>query len=188
MKVAAKYQDMNQEQHNKGFTLIELLIVMVIMGILTTIAASSFITSQQKSRDARRKQDLANVGKALEAYYNDKGQYPLSDATGQIEACANQAGETIACSWGSPMLDARGTYYMPQLPEDPRGYTYIYISTLGADYQLYARLENTKDAAVPKAEDGETALVYTGISCGTGGTCNYGLPSTNSFLAGTGEE
>ena len=50
----------------KGFTLLELLVVMVILGLLAAIGLSSFISSQKKGRDARRKADLSSIQSALE--------------------------------------------------------------------------------------------------------------------------
>ena len=44
-----------------GFTLIELIVVISIIGILVTIGTATYTTAQQKSRDVRRKQDLAAV-------------------------------------------------------------------------------------------------------------------------------
>ena len=161
-----------------GFTLIELLIVMVILGILTTIAAGNFITTQKKSRDARRKEDIGNVTRVLEAYYNDKGHYPLASVNGEIVACGPT--DSTACAWGEPMLDSRGTYYMPQLPVDPSDFSYYYVSEGGSDYQLYARLENSKDRDI--ATLGSEAAVYENTDCGNY-VCNYGVPSTNSTLA-----
>ena len=61
-----------------GFTLIELLVVMAILGILTTIVASSFSSSQEKAHDARRKSDLEGLAKALEVYYNDNNLQQLN--------------------------------------------------------------------------------------------------------------
>ena len=169
---------MTSKSAKTGFTLIELLIVIVILGILTTLVASSFVASQRKGRDARRKEDLHNVTRALEAFYNDKGRYPTGSADGQIMACG--ADDNATCAWGDPMLDSRGTYYMPQLPVDPNELGYFYVSTSGEDYQLYARLENARDRDIAKI-NGEAA-VYEGTTCSIY-VCNYGVASTNSSLA-----
>src|SRR3989338_4818383 len=59
-----------------GFTLIELIVVISIIGILTTIGTATYTTAQQKSRDARRKQDLGALKSALILYYRDYKEYP----------------------------------------------------------------------------------------------------------------
>jgi len=173
-----------------GFTLIELLVAMVILGILTVISLGNFSSTQQKARDGRRKADLQNVTKVLEAYYNDYGQYPSSSAEsvitdpsatsvgGKIQACTGEP-DPFNCEWGQPMQDDRGTLYTPQLPVDPKSFEYFYVSD-GSSYQLYARLENDKDRDI--AKQGEAAAAYENTDCGAQ-ACNYGVASTNSSLA-----
>ena len=160
-----------------GFTLIELLIVMVIIGILATIGLATFASSQMKSRDAKRKSDLQQISRALELYYNDKGQYPApaADNSGNILGCG--AGAVAACIWGDPNLKfsntTTGTIYMVRLPADPSSNSYYYVATkvsgIYTKYQLYARLENLQDKNI----------IVNGLNCGTG-NCNYGVSSSNT--------
>ena len=153
-----------------GFTMIELLIVIAILAILTVIGINSFGSSQLKSRDARRKADLQNIAKGLEAYYNDHGEYPVSTGNTGI------AGQV----WGNPFLDVDtpdGALYMNVLPADPSGYNYYYDSTDGTYFQLYAHLENDQDGALTK-DVNDVIMVYSGTNCVVG-TCNYGIASTN---------
>jgi len=66
-----------------GFTIIELLVVVVVIGILAGITLVAYNGTQARSRDARRKTDVANIIKAMELYYSDNGQYPVpTGATG----------------------------------------------------------------------------------------------------------
>ena len=139
-----------------GFTLIEMLVVIAILGLLATVGLGSFQSSQMKSRDTQRKNDLNQIQKALELYYNDNGKYPLT---------ADFPGA------GGSWQDANGTIYMKLVPADPKYSVYFYLSNDGTWYKLYARLENTQD---PKYKaDG-----YVGTNCG-GELCNYGVASSN---------
>ena len=52
----------------KGFTLIELLIVMAIIGILSGFFVTNFVTARNKTTDAVRKSNLAQLQKALDFY------------------------------------------------------------------------------------------------------------------------
>ena len=61
-----------------GFTLLEMTVVLAIMGILATAAIGAYLASQQKGRDARRKSDLSQMQRALEAYISDHGLYPAA--------------------------------------------------------------------------------------------------------------
>lgn len=51
----------------KGFTLIELLVVIAIIGILSTIAVTSFATVQQSARDGKRRSEIDGLAKSIEA-------------------------------------------------------------------------------------------------------------------------
>lgn len=135
-----------------GFTLIELLVVIAILGMLVTIGMGSFRSSQIKGRDAQRKSDLGQIQKALEMYYNDYGEYPLS---GQIPA------------GGSEWKDAQGTLYMKSVPADPKGGSYCYESVDGTWYRLYAKLENNRDPKI---------IVPNSSVCAD---YNYGVSSSN---------
>jgi len=164
----------------KGFTLIELLVAMAIIGILSSIALGNFQTTQLKARDARRKADLKHITNALEAYHNDKNQYPLDDGNGILKGCGEDAEQD--CAWDGEFSNSTTTtIYMIKLPSDPKVYSYYYdASATGSSYQLYARLENTLDQAVPKDAD-DNPQVYTNTTCSTADPtgCNYGISSTN---------
>lgn len=171
----------SNEQQRSGFTLIELMIVMIIMGVLVTIGIGTFTSSQKKSRDVKRKNDLRQISISLEAYNNDKGQYPDSSATGTMLGCG--VNDSQECAWGGTFSDKNDTLYMVQLPTDPtstRRYFYVAAAN-NKSYQLYARLENTQDGDIPKdAQD--KPRVFTDINCGTSSTiyCNYGYASSNT--------
>jgi type IV pilus assembly protein PilA len=58
-----------------GFTLIELLIVVVIIGILASIAIPKFGSTKEKSYVVTMKSDLRNLIMAQEGYLADNGTY-----------------------------------------------------------------------------------------------------------------
>jgi type IV pilus assembly protein PilA len=60
---------------SKGFTLIELLIVVVIIGILASIAIPKFANTKEKAYVAGMKSDLRNMVVAQEAYFADNVTY-----------------------------------------------------------------------------------------------------------------
>ena len=152
----------------KGFTLVELLVSITIIGILASIGLSTFTSAQMKSRDAKRKVHLKQLADSFEAYYNDHGQYP----------------DDTDIFWGNSFVDPDnpGTVYMDKLPADPtQGLNYDYLpeATARKSFQIYARLENTKDIDIPKNAQG-ASLIYTdaAVNCGTL-KCNYGKSSGN---------
>ena len=62
-------------KRRRGFTLIELLIVVVIIGILASIAVSSFRTVKQKSYVSVLKSDLRNLAVAQEMHFEANRAY-----------------------------------------------------------------------------------------------------------------
>jgi type IV pilus assembly protein PilA len=60
---------------NRGFTLIELLIVVVIVGILASIAIPKFANTKEKAYLASMKADLRNLATAQEAFLFDSLTY-----------------------------------------------------------------------------------------------------------------
>jgi general secretion pathway protein G len=164
----------------KGFTLIEIMVVIAILGVLITMISGSFLASQKKSRDLKRKSDIVQMGKALEFYFNDQGRYPASNL-GVMTGCGNPA-SPADCAWGSiwaNTVTTPNTVYMAKLPTDTTGKHYYYSSdAAGTYFQIYARLENTEDFDIHKS--GTTVQTYTGTDCGSGIECQYGTSSSNT--------
>jgi general secretion pathway protein G len=156
-----KFKIKNSRRQTGGFTLLELVIAMAIMAVLAVGLWSNFSTSIVKGRDSRRKQDMENISRAIELYYQDNNAYPL-------EADFNVL-------WGQPFVNATDNtvIYMAKVPQDPSSpsRTYCYESDgNGSYFRLLARLENANDPS----------LLSTPRSCGGGGvTYNYAVHSSN---------
>ncbi len=63
-----------------GFTLIELLIVVVIIGILSTVAIPKFRNTTGKAFTSSIKSDLRNLATAQESYFYDYAEYTTTVA------------------------------------------------------------------------------------------------------------
>lgn len=62
-------------KRRNGFTLIELLIVVVIIGILASIAIPKFAATKDKAKLASVKTDIRNIITGQEAYFADYATY-----------------------------------------------------------------------------------------------------------------
>lgn len=114
----------------KGFTLFELLVVISIIGILLGFGAVAFSGAQRKARDARRKEDLDAVQKALEQYYAlESADYPA--------ACYSSGNQIV--SGTTTIMDA-----FPTDPKNDATYFYNCILASATDYCYCVALESTE--------------------------------------------
>ena len=71
-----------------GFTLVELLISLAIVGLLASVAIVYLASGRDKARDARRKSDLAQLGRflSLSCYLpqDGAGDYDLADIVSEL--------------------------------------------------------------------------------------------------------
>ena len=68
-----------------GFTLAELLVVILILGILTSISIGIFLNQRRKAWDTAIKADLRDASTAQEAYFTDYSRYAADVAGLQSE-------------------------------------------------------------------------------------------------------
>jgi prepilin-type N-terminal cleavage/methylation domain-containing protein len=84
----------------RGFTLIELLIVVVIIGILASIAIPKFVNTKQKSYVAQMKSDLRNLATAEEAFFYDSAYYTTN--LGALNGLSPTTGVAITVNEATP--------------------------------------------------------------------------------------
>lgn len=128
----------------EGFTLVELMVVIVIIGLLTTIVVINVLPSQDRAMAGKAEADVALLEQALEQYRLDNLVYP--NATEGLRALVQ-----APASLQRPERYRRGGY-IKRLPEDPWGRPYLYavpgrngsfdVYSLGADGQEGGEGEN----------------------------------------------
>lgn len=114
------------KQKQKGFTVLELLIVIVILTILASTLIFVLIKGAAQSRDARRVQELYQIGHTLQQYYTVYGKYPENTDTGDIGCWGNWDGGSIlngeTDSFIQPLID-EGFIAVPLIERNPTGST-----------------------------------------------------------------
>lgn len=139
---------------SKGFTLIELLVVISILGVLAGLIVNNLNDSRARARDARKKQNLAQMKTALRLYYNDYQGYPASSGFGgcgadrnYIMGCGDDGDECCPCS--DDLDFAAGTSctttYMTSFPSEFGSNIISYYQTDSETFCLKADLENASD-------------------------------------------
>ena len=122
----------DEKEGEAGFTLVELMVVIVILGLLTTLVVINVMPSQDLAMRKKAEADIATIGQALEMYRVSN----MTSPTG-AQGLTVLAGQT-------------GT--IRRLPDDPWGRPYQYanpgpnggvdVYSLGADGQPGGEGEN----------------------------------------------
>lgn len=106
-------------KRSDGFTLIELMVVIVIIGLLTTLVVINVLSSQDRAMVEKARADVHLLEQAIEMYRLDNGQYPTIDQGLQALVSAPDGLKR-------PTRYRKGGY-IRRLPADPWGNEYQYI-------------------------------------------------------------
>lgn len=104
----------------RGFTLVELMVVIVIIGLLTTVVVLNVFPAQDQARVGKAEADVALLDQAVEMYRLDNLVYPSTSE-------GLQALLTPPPSLAQPARYRQGGY-IKKLPDDPWGNPYHYAS------------------------------------------------------------
>ena len=115
---------------NSGFSLIEILVVLLIIGLLSTLVAINVLPSQDRARVEKAKADISIMGNALEMHRLERFTYPSSELG--LKALLKTGGEDSLNN-----VNNRG--YIKSLPKDPWGNDYKYIIPgQNGEYDLFS--------------------------------------------------
>ena len=125
----------------RGMTLLEIMIVLVILGSLIAILATSVQSRLKASKIKTAKIQMAEIGKSLDMYFTDCNQYPSNEEGLQALVQAPSS-----CSnWGPDP-------YMKKVSKDPWGGDFIYEST-GNNYVLRSLGSDHREGGTGDAAD-----------------------------------
>ena len=116
-----------ESRDDAGFSLIELMVVIVIIGLLTTVVVINVLPSQDRAMLEKARADVKLLEQAVEMYRMDTLKYPSLEEG--VEVLVN------------PPKGARFRKegYIKNLPKDPWGndYQYLYPGEHGA-FDIYS--------------------------------------------------
>jgi prepilin-type N-terminal cleavage/methylation domain-containing protein len=156
----------------RAFTLIELLVVIAIIAILSSVVLANLGTARQKGRDGKRVSDMKQIQLALELYYDNNSQYPVS-------------------GWSNLTTALNGSY-ISTTPNDPTsGNSYGYYATPSGcnnsatkctGYYIGSIMESVGQVGA-LSSDNDTSLGGNNITVnGTALNCNENAGAANERL------
>lgn len=107
-------------RNERGLTLIEILVVIVILGIMASVVGPTVFGHVGTARTTTARSQIELLGAALDAYRLDTGLYPTT-AQGLQALREEPTIAPVPRGW-------RGPYLRRQVPVDPWGAEYVYVS------------------------------------------------------------
>ena len=115
-----KYLNTRLAESNSGFTLVELIVVVVIIGILSSIAIPSFQNASEKAKQKEASSLIASYLKAAQAYYTENSITPYRsfDIGQYITVTGCRRGDPQYCKSNNSSLvnwsnSSRNQWYSP---------------------------------------------------------------------------
>lgn len=117
--------------NQSGFTLIEIMVVVIIIGLLSTMVAPKIFANRDKALIVKAKSDVSRMGSALDLYRLDNFSYP--NTSEGLQALVTNPGKPNWTGYLNKLQDDPwGNKYQYQQPgtQNPKGYD---LWSLGAD-------------------------------------------------------
>jgi general secretion pathway protein G len=113
----------------QGFTFIEIMVVVAILAILAALVVPRIMGRTDDAKRTAAKVQIRNIEGALQLYKLDNGVYPSTEQ-GLKALIEKPSVGVIPKKW-------KVGGYLPNLPEDPWGNTYKYLSpSKRGDYEI----------------------------------------------------
>lgn len=108
------------KRYAAGFSLVEILVVLVIMGLLISVVAPTVLNRADEARIQKVQADFKAIETALKIYRLDNYVYPTTEQ-GLIALVEKS-------SLDPEPRNFKGGGYLEEVPSDPWGFDYLYLS------------------------------------------------------------
>ena len=131
---------------NLGFSFIEVMVVIIILGLLSSIVGVYLFDSAEKAKVDATKTQIRGLETALDLYRLHNSRYPTSEQGLKALLDKPEVG-LIPKNWNGPYL--RGN----NLPEDSWGIPFRYVSVKGKNYEIISLGADGIDGGTDLDED-----------------------------------
>ncbi len=115
--------------NERGFTFIEIMVVVAILAILAALVVPRIMGRTDEAKRTAAKVQIRNIEGALQLYKLDNGVYPSTEQ-GLKALIEKPAVDVVPKKW-------KIGGYLPNLPKDPWGNAYTYLSpSKKGDYEI----------------------------------------------------
>ena len=127
-----------------GFTLLELMVVLLVLALLTTIAAPRVTKYLRKAKAQTAKIQVNALSAAVDSFHLDTGRFPSCDEG--LKALMDRPSDSS--NWDGPYLKQRDSLI------DPWGHPYLYrIPGQHGEYDIYSLGSDNREGGEGDAAD-----------------------------------
>jgi general secretion pathway protein G len=119
----------NNRRHLHGFSFIEVMVVIIILGLLSSIVGVYLFDSAEKAKADATKTQIKGLETALDLYRLHNSRYPSTEQGLKALLTKPEVG-VLPKNWNGPYLRGKN------LPEDGWGSPYRYLSGNGNNYEI----------------------------------------------------
>ena len=116
-------------RHLHGFSFIEVMVVIIILGLLSSIVGVYLFDSAEKAKADATKTQIKGLETALDLYRLNNSRYPSTEQGLKALLTKPEVG-VLPKNWNGPYLRGKN------LPEDGWGSPYRYLSGNGNNYEI----------------------------------------------------
>ncbi len=133
--------------NQSGMTLIEIIVVMTIIALFATLATTQVMSRLDQAKVNACKTQVKIFEQALELYKADNDQFPTTDQGLQSLIEAPSSGNV------PENYSPDGYLQKKQIPKDPWGKPYIYVSDDGQKFTIISYGKDKKEGGTGVAAD-----------------------------------